>query len=39
MVLTSGTSVTHVLVSYRGELEFTLMAMHELGHYLHWKSV
>ncbi len=39
MVFSSGTSVTYVLVSYRDELEFTLMAMHELGHYLHWKSV
>lgn len=34
----SGTSVMYVLVSYRDELEFPMMAMHELGHYLHWKS-
>lgn len=39
MVTSSGTSVTHVLVSYRDELDFPMMAMHELGHYLHWKSV
>lgn len=35
MVTSSGTSVTHVLVSYRDELDFPMMAMHELGHYLH----
>lgn len=35
----SGMNMVHVLVSYRDELEFTMMAMHELGHYLHWKRV
>lgn len=35
MVTSYGTSVTRVLVSYRDELDFPMMAMHELGHYLH----
>ena len=38
-VVFSGMNMVHVLVSYRDELEFTMMAMHELGHYLHWKCV
>lgn len=35
MVSSSVMSVTRVLVSYRDELEFSMIAMHELGRYLH----